>query len=193
MSVRAAGHGAGGVTRTFRLIWVTALVATLAACGGTRGFTSSCRYSVGGGSCDGSYDVLGGRTLASVDDDHIVSTDALQIRTEVSVEQGRVRASFESPDGAIESAEATPGNPVVLEGVAKPYVDGPELYFEPIDGDATQVQYGMQYSIVRNGGDVERGETRGTQGTIIAIGIVALAAIAMLVLHFKRGARAKAS
>jgi hypothetical protein len=77
----------------------------------------------------GSYDVLADRTLASVDDEHIVSTDALQIRTDLSVEQGRVRASFESPDGQIQSVEAAPGNPVVLEGVAKPYVDGPDLYF----------------------------------------------------------------
>jgi hypothetical protein len=51
----------------------------------------------------------------------------------------------------------------------------------------------MQYSIRRNGGDVEGERTQGSRGTIVAIGIVALAAVVMLVLHFKRGARAGGS
>jgi hypothetical protein len=56
-----------------------------------------------------------------------------------------------------------------------------------------QVRYGMQYSIRRNGGDVEGERTQGSRGTIVAIGIVALAAVVRLVLHFKRGARAGGS
>jgi hypothetical protein len=193
MPVRAPRSSTGAMSRALGLIGLMLLMAALGGCGGTRGFRSSCRFPLGGGSCDGRYAVLADRTLASVDDDQIVSTDALQIHTELSVEQGRVRASFATPDGAIESIEATPGNPAVLDGVAKPYVDGPDLYFEPVDGEAMQVRYAIRYSIMRNGGGVEGEQTQGSGGTFVVIGIVALAAIVILVVHFKRGARTRAS
>jgi hypothetical protein len=136
-----------------RTIWISlalALILILVACeGGTSGSvlgsSSSCRQGAGGGSCEGRYRTLRGSYGEDVEIEGLSSSDAVQVDVEVSVEEGNVRVSIETPDGERPSVDAAPGQPARLLGVATGEMDGFEVRFEAVDGEASGISYTILY------------------------------------------------
>ncbi len=136
-----------------RVVWVSlalALAFALIACeGGTSGSvmgsSSSCRQGGGGGSCEGRYRTLRGTYGEDIEVEGLSSFDEVQVEVEVSVESGSVRVSIETPDGERPSADAAPGQPARLLGLATGEMDGFEVRFEALDGEASGVSYTILY------------------------------------------------
>jgi len=136
-----------------RAMWtflILSLILVLAACeGGTSGSvlgsSSSCRQGGGGGSCEGRYRTLRGSYGEDVEIEGLSSFDAVQVDVEVSVEEGNVRVSIETPDGERPGVDAAPGQPARLLGVATGEMDGFEVRFEAVDGEASGISYTILY------------------------------------------------
>lgn len=125
----------------------TALACAGGTSGGVVGSGERCSQTGGGGACEGMFNKLSGTYGMDIEDDNVFSGDAVQVQAEVSVESGTVRVSVESPDGEIASAEAAPGRAATLVGVAEADMEGFEVTFEAVDGDASGVTYRISYQI----------------------------------------------
>lgn len=138
-----------------KAIWMLltlVMVLALVACeGGTSGSvvgsSSSCRQGGGSGTCQGRYRTLRGTYGEDIEDESISSFDEVQVKVDVSVEAGSVRVSIETPDGERPSALAEPGQPATLVALASGEMDGLEVRFEAVDGEATGVSYTIQYEL----------------------------------------------
>ena len=138
-----------------RAIWMLctlALILALVACeGGTSGSvvgsSSSCRQGGGSGTCQGRYRTLRGTYGEDIEDESISSFDEVQVKVDVSVEGGSVRVSIETPDSERPSAVAEPGQPATLVGLASGEMDGFEVRFEAVDGEASGVSYTILYEL----------------------------------------------
>jgi hypothetical protein len=136
-----------------RAIWTfscLALILALIACeGGTSGSvigsSSSCRQGGRGGSCEGRYRTLRGSYGEDVEIEGFSSSNQVQVEVEVAVESGSVRVSIETPEGERPSVDAAPGQPARLLGVAVGEMDGFEVRFEAVDGEASGVSYTIGY------------------------------------------------
>jgi hypothetical protein len=128
------------------------LVLVLVACeGGTSGSvigsSSSCRQGGGSGTCQGRYRTLRGTYGEDIEDESISSFDEVQVKVDVSVEGGSVRVSIETRDGERPGALAEPGQPATLIGLATGEMDGFEVRFEAVDGEASGVSYTILYEL----------------------------------------------
>jgi hypothetical protein len=138
-----------------RAIWVSlvlVLILALVACEGATsgsvvGSSSSCRQVGGGGTCQGRYRTLRGSYGEDVEHEGISSSDQIQVQVDVEVEGGSVRASVETPDGERPSVTAAPGTPARLLALAKGEMDGFEVRFEAVDGEASGVSYTILYEL----------------------------------------------
>ena len=130
---------------------IAALILATACEGGTSGSVvgsrQSCTHKVDAGSCKGSYRKLTGTYGQDIENDRIFASDAIQVQVEFSVEIGVVRVAVESPDGDVSSAEASPGKPASLAGVAGGFSEEVRVRFEAVDGEATGVSYEIVYEI----------------------------------------------
>ena len=131
------------------VIVALALVVSVACEGGTSGSVTnsrrSCREGWGSGSCKGSYGKLSGTYSENIENDSISSNEAIDVEVQVSVEEGTIRVSVESPDGEELSAQATPGNPATLVAVAKGSFEEFDVRFEAVDGEARGVSWEIAY------------------------------------------------
>jgi hypothetical protein len=131
------------------LILALTLAISVACEGGTSGSVTnsrrSCNAGWGSGSCKGTYGKLSGTYSEDIENDSISSNEAIDVQVQVSVEEGVIRVSVESPDGEEYSAQATPGNPAVLVGVAEGAFEEFDVRFEAVDGEARGVSWEIAY------------------------------------------------
>jgi len=131
---------------------LAALVMAAMACGsGTSGSVvgsgETCFKTGSSGVCEGTYSKLNGSYGADIEDDDVFSGDEVAVTVEFSVETGTVRVSVTSPDDQVQSAEAGPGQSATVMGVAKGTMDGFEVKFEAVGGEATGVAYRISYQV----------------------------------------------
>ncbi|MGD8552922.1 MAG: hypothetical protein PVH60_04580 [Anaerolineales bacterium] len=124
--------------------------AILAACaGGTSGSVvggrENCRINGGVGYCEGRFNRLNGTYGMDIEDDYIFGGDDVDVTVEAAVESGTVRISVESPAGDVSSIEVGPGSSGTLIGIAEGEFDGFEVTFEAVGGEATGVEYRIDY------------------------------------------------
>lgn len=122
----------------------------LPACtGGTSGSIvggrESCRINGGIGFCEGKFNRLNGTFGKDIEDDFIFGGDQVDVTVDASVESGSVRISVEAPNGNISSVDITPDSPGTLVGVAEGQFDGFEVMFEALGGEATGIEYRIDY------------------------------------------------
>lgn len=135
-------------------IWVgisLLLIAALACGSGTSGSAvggnESCNRSGNSGSCTGTYSTISGTYTKNVKVDRLHVNDAVQVVVTASVTGGTLKVSVKQPDGLISSAEATPGQPLNFSGTAIGALDQFPVTFEAVGGDATGVQYTINYQV----------------------------------------------
>jgi hypothetical protein len=137
----------------FWLMFVLLMIALAGCLGGGESVYSvynqfqSCSWTEGSGSCKGSLGRLSGAYPENIKNDSLSNRDAVQVRAEVSVEQGKVNVSVESPEGEIASVAAGPGSPVMLEGLAEISFDEFNVTFEAVDGEARGISYTIEYQL----------------------------------------------
>ncbi|MBK8027353.1 MAG: hypothetical protein IPK19_39655 [Chloroflexi bacterium] len=91
--------------------------------------------------CEGRYDTLSSEQTARFEIEDIVGM-TVDARITITVERGRVRASFESWDGQTIAGEAAPGVPLTLTGEARlQFIDEMRLTLQPLDGEVTGLRY----------------------------------------------------
>lgn len=122
----------------------------LAACaGGTTGSVvggrENCRINGGVGFCEGRFNRLNGTFEKEIEDDFIFGGDQVDVVVDASVESGTVRISVEAPNGEISSIDVSPDTPGTLMGVAEGEFDGFGVRFEVVGGEATGVEYRIDY------------------------------------------------
>jgi hypothetical protein len=128
------------------------LAAVAIACGsGTSGSVlgsgETCYKTGSSGVCEGTYSKLSGTYGAEIEDDDAIAGDEVAVTVEFSVETGTVRVSLKSPDGDVQSAEAGPGESATVAGVAEGTMDGFNVTFEAVGGEAGGVSYRISYQI----------------------------------------------
>jgi hypothetical protein len=129
---------------------LTVMLTCLAACaGGTSGSIvggrENCRINGGVGFCEGRFNRLNGTYGKDIEDDFIFGGDEVAVTVEAAVESGTVRISVESPSSEVTSIEVSPGSPGTLIGIAEGEFDGFEVTFEAVGGEATGVEYRIDY------------------------------------------------
>jgi hypothetical protein len=128
------------------------LLVMLTACGegvggSVIGASEKCSYKAQEGFCEGKYNKVSGTYSKSFE--HGDLPDSVIVEAVVSVEEGLVLLSIESPNGEITQAEATPDKNALLLGIAK--VEGSmddrgfEVIFEAVGDSATGVHYDIRY------------------------------------------------
>lgn len=126
-----------------------ALIILAACAGGTSGNVvggrESCRINGGVGYCEGKFNRLNGTYDKDIEDEFIFGGDHVDVTIEASVETGIVRISVEAPNGSIASIDITPDSPGTLIGIAEGEFDGFEVTFEALEGEATGVEYRIDY------------------------------------------------
>ncbi|MDF1499016.1 MAG: hypothetical protein P1P76_00880 [Anaerolineales bacterium] len=133
-----------------RIVFLLSALVLLSACGGSTsgsivGARERCRINGGVGFCEGRFRTLNGTYHKDVEDDLIFGGDSVEVTVEASVEKGTLRISIESPGGDLTSIDITPETPGTLIGVAEGEFDGFEVVFQAIDGEATGVEYRIDY------------------------------------------------
>ncbi len=108
--------------RRFLIIVLLLLLAVIACGGGTGGSVTgsreSCQVVSGTGTCVGSYNRLSGIYTHKIETEFYQEGDLVDIDALFSVESGRMKISFEGPDGMVVTAEVAPGSPASLSGMA---------------------------------------------------------------------------
>jgi hypothetical protein len=130
--------------------WLFVAAFILAACtGGTSGSViggrENCRINGGVGFCTGKFNRLNGTYGKEVEDEFIFGGDNVDVTVAASVESGSVRISVEAPNGDVTSIDISPDSPGTLVGVAEGEFDGFEVTFESLDGEATGIEYRIDY------------------------------------------------
>jgi hypothetical protein len=133
------------------LVLVTLILALVACEGGTSGSvvgsSESCSQRGDSGNCQGRYRTLRGSYGADIEHEGMSSFDTVKVQVEVTVESGNVNVSIETPDGEHSSVTAAPGAPGTLVGLAAGEMDGFEVRFEAVDGEASGVSYTVVYEL----------------------------------------------
>lgn len=132
------------------IAWLVLAIILLAGCsGGTSGSIvgarESCRINGGVGFCEGRFKRLNGTYAMDVEDEFIFGGDTIDVTVAASLGSGIIRISVEAPSGEITSLDITPDSPGTLVGVAEGEFDGFEITFEALDGEATEVEYRIDY------------------------------------------------
>lgn len=131
-------------------LWLLVAGVVLTACaGGTSGSIvggrESCRINGGVGYCEGRFNRLNGIYGKDIEDDFIFGGDQVEVTVDASVESGSVRVSVEAPNGSVSSLDVTPDSPGTLVGIAEGQFDGFEVTFEAIGGEASGIEYRIDY------------------------------------------------
>ena len=132
------------------VLWITIASVALTACaGGTSGSIvggrENCRINGGVGYCEGKFNRLNGIYGMDIEDDFIFGGDQVDVTVDATVESGTVRVSVEAPNGSVASLDVTPDSPGTLIGIAEGQFDGFEVTFEAIGGEATGIEYRIDY------------------------------------------------
>ena len=134
----------------FRFTIMIVTISLITACtGGTSGSViggrENCRINGGVGFCEGRFNRLNGTYGKDIEDEFIFGGDEVEVTVEATVESGTVRISVESPAGDVTSIDVNPGSPGILFGIAEGEFDGFEVTFAALDGEATGVDYRIDY------------------------------------------------
>ena len=132
------------------VLWILIASVALTACtGGTSGSIvggrENCRINGGVGYCEGKFNRLNGIYGMDIEDDFIFGGDQVDVTVDATVESGTVRVSVEAPNGSVASLDVTPDSPGTLIGIAEGQFDGFEVTFEAIGGEATGIEYRIDY------------------------------------------------
>jgi hypothetical protein len=125
-----------------RLLLSFLVLVTLAGCEALAAYGGACPYAEDTGRCEG--------RISSLDEaySHEIYAErrvAVGFSANVSVEQGRVNVSVESPNGDVTSVVATPQEPAVFEGMAVVRSEYFDVTFEPVDGKAFGIHFVVEY------------------------------------------------
>lgn len=107
-----------------KLLLVFAIIILfISACsGGTGGSVSgtrqSCQSSGGQIRCEGRIDKLTGTFSHEVETSFFREGEAVLVESHFTIESGQMQITIEAPDGTQSTAEALPGTPAVLIGMA---------------------------------------------------------------------------
>ncbi len=82
-----------------------------------------------------------------IEDEFIFGGDEVEVTVQAAIESGSVRISVESPVGEVTSIDVSPGSPGTLVGIAEGEFDGFEVTFEALDGEATGIEYRIDYQV----------------------------------------------
>jgi hypothetical protein len=132
-------------------LMAVALVFSVIGCsegksGSVSGKRLSCSgNSLKGGTCKGRFKKLTGTSTADIE----VSRSAIHsVNAEVtaSVEEGPIRVYLVAPDGSETSVEASPGSPATVSGLARGHIDEFWIYFEALDGTASDISFEVSYT-----------------------------------------------
>jgi hypothetical protein len=130
-----------------RLTLIMLLLLLSVGCGGTSGSATggsiSCSGTSGGASCTGRYSKISG--TVSQDIETSGNADSVDVEATLSVESGSVRLYVRGEDDVESSAQATPGQPASLAGVAEVSFDEFSVYFQALDGPATGLTYSIEF------------------------------------------------
>ena len=130
-----------------------AMVLATACEGGTSGSVvgsrQSCTHRMDTGSCKGSYRKLSGTYGEDIENDRIFYGAAIRVKAEISVESGTLWVSVESPESEVSSVQVTPGQPTILEGVAKGSAGEFVVRLQAVDSEVTGVSYDIVYQILQ--------------------------------------------
>jgi hypothetical protein len=136
--------------KIFLLVMVIILATGVVGCeGGTSGSAlgsrQSCKGNISGGSCKGSFRKIKGTYSVDVE---VTRSGFHTVEAEVTarVEEGPLQVYLKAPDGSQVSAEARPGSPVTLSGQAEGYYDSFRVYFEALEGEASGINYTIEYT-----------------------------------------------
>jgi hypothetical protein len=133
------------------LCFACVLIAVLACEGGTSGSVTNssetCQSTGVRGGCEGKFGKLSGTYGKEIEDDSISSTDVIDVEARVTVESGSVNVSVKGADDQVSSAQAKPGQPATLVGVADGDFGSFTVTFEAVGEQATNVRYNISYQI----------------------------------------------
>jgi hypothetical protein len=115
--------------------------------GSAIGGSESCNRSGDAGTCTGSYSKISGTYTKTVKVDRIHVNDAVPVDITVAVESGTLRASAKAPDSTLAAADATPGNPATVSGMATGGLNQFTVTFEAVGGEAAGVTYTIAYQM----------------------------------------------
>jgi hypothetical protein len=101
-----------------------------------------CRAAGHAGRCKGRFGSLRGTYREEIG---IAVGPAVRVRSDVSVERGRVNVSVASPEDDVTSVEVTPRKPALVEGVARVDADGFVVTFEAVGGKARDITYTLEF------------------------------------------------
>jgi hypothetical protein len=132
------------------LIAIALILSALGCDEGTSGSVTGQRISCSGnslkgGTCKGRFKKLSGTFSEDIE----VSRSAIHsVNAEVtaSVEEGPVRVYLIAPDETETSAEARPGSPATVSGIARGHIDSFRVYFEALEGTASGVSFEISYT-----------------------------------------------
>lgn len=104
------------------LVFSLLLLAASACSDGTGGSVSGTRQScqsIGGSiTCEGGINRLSGTFTHEVETSFYNDGDTVRVDAEFTVESGQMKVSIQAPDGSLTEAEASPGTPATLSGMA---------------------------------------------------------------------------
>jgi hypothetical protein len=126
------------------------VVSLLVGCGGSSGtalgHTQSCRSSTWRGSCEGRYKKVTGRITYEIKELAFRNGTPVNVDVELAVRSGALRVELVGPGGEVNSAVATPGQPLALSGVTLVDAFGTApVVLQVVDGEAVE---GVTYAIV---------------------------------------------
>ena len=113
--------------------------------GSVLGSRLSCSSNIDGGRCQGGFRKLSG-TIS--EDMSMTRTGFHQVLAEVtaSVSEGGLRVYLVDPEGVETSKLAQPGKQITIAGAAEAYFDSFRVYFEAVDGEATGIEFVVDFT-----------------------------------------------
>jgi hypothetical protein len=134
------------------IISVLLLVLMVTACSG-QGTSGSVHGSSGnyyvndnGGLAEVHYKGIKGTYYAEYEIS-IKNDDVVEVELEASVGQGRVRVFLKGPQDEVSQVVITPDQPGTLSGQAAVWSDETfHIYFEALDGEASDIDYSVKYT-----------------------------------------------
>jgi hypothetical protein len=135
-----------------KILLLFALLIMLSACGNgvggsVIGGAEKCSYMAHEGFCEGKFNKVSGTYSKWFE--HSNLPDSVMVEAVVSVEEGVLLVSIESPEGELTQVEANPSSQARLLGTAR--VEGSmddkgfQVIFEAVGGSSTGVIYDIHY------------------------------------------------
>lgn len=137
------------------LMALTFVLLIASACtGGTGGSVSgtrqSCQSSAGSINCEGTINRLSGRFTHEVETTFYNDGDAAFVEARFDIEAGQMQVSITAPDGSQTTAEALPGTPAHLSGLATVTsaweANGIPITLEALDGNVEGISFDINIS-----------------------------------------------